>query len=84
MELTPIISYTSTTPCWNVKRLVEVLDCFVFFCKINVLVNYEYECVVDNNYEETWFTSLYLLYSVWMNILVSTTAAGVETCRSKK
>ena len=35
-------------------------------------------------YEETCFASLYLLYSLWMSTLVSTTAGGDETCRSKK
>ena len=35
-------------------------------------------------YVETYFASLYLLYSFWSGILMFTTAARGKTCRSKK
>ena len=36
------------------------------------------------HYVGTCFASLHLLYSIWTSTLLSTTAAGDETCRSNK
>ena len=48
-----------------------------------LFLSYKYECVVGTKHASLRCT-LYLLYSFWMSTLVSTTAAGDETCRSKK
>ena len=53
-------------------------------CDFGLVFLVNYECLVGNMMVETCFALLYLLYSFWMSTMVSITAAGDETCRSKK